>query len=254
MSEDRRLVYVVGASRGIGAAIAAALARRGYDLRLTARDPESSLRQLVDSIAANDPMGDHRVMKLDLSDREELEVAAKAIADEERLYGLVYVAGQSYDSLAATIDYDRAAELMEVNFLGLLRLAAAGLRPMMRARAGRVVAVGSVTALHGNSGNAAYAATKGAMLAYVRTLAVEVARKGVTVNYVAPGFIDTDLLEPYKPYLDSLKEQIPAGRLGQPDDVAGQVAYLLSPEASYVTGSYLTVDGGLSAQLVSRRR
>jgi len=254
MRQDRRLVYVVGASRGIGAAVAATLAQRGYDLRLTARDPEGPVRRLTDEAAAGDGTADHRVMKLDLADREELEIAAKAIADEERLYGLVFVAGQSYDSLAATIDYERAAELMAVNFLSFLRLAAAALRPMMRARAGRIVAVGSVTAQHGNSGNAAYAATKGAMLAYVRTLAVEVARKGVTANYVAPGFIDTDLLDPYRPYLDSLKKQIPAGRLGRPDDVAGQVAYLLSPEAGYVTGSYLTVDGGLSAQLVPRRR
>jgi 3-oxoacyl-[acyl-carrier protein] reductase len=254
MSDKGRLVYVVGASRGIGAAAAAALAQRGYDLRLTARDPEGAARQLADAVAEGEPTADHRVMKLDVADREELEVAAKAITEEDRLYGLVYVAGQSYDSLAATIDYDRAADLMAVNFLGFLRLAAAALRPMMRARAGRIVAVGSVTALQGNSGNAAYAATKGAMLAYVRTLAVEVARKGVTVNYIAPGFIDTDLLEPYKPYLDSLKEQIPAGSLGQPVDVAHQIAYLLSPEASYVTGSCLTVDGGLSAQLVSRRR
>jgi 3-oxoacyl-[acyl-carrier protein] reductase len=254
MSEGRRVVYVVGASRGIGAAVAAALAGRGYDLRLTARDPEGPVRELADAALAEDPMADHRVMRLDLADREALEVAATAISEEERLYGLVYVAGQSYDALAATIDTEKAADLMQVNVLALMRLSAAALRPMMRARAGRIVAMGSVTALQGNAGNAAYAATKGAMLAYVRTLAVEVARKGVTVNYVAPGFIDTDLLDPYRPYLDSLKEQIPAGRLGRPEDVAGQVAYLLSPGAEYVTGAYLTVDGGLSAQLVSRRR
>ena len=178
---------------------------------------------------------------------------AETIQADDGLYGLVYVAGQSYDMLAGAVDYDAASDLMTTNFMGYQRLSTAALRPMIRAKAGRIVAIGSVTATYGAPGNAVYAATKGAMLGYTRTMAVEVARKGVTVNYVAPGFVDTALLDPYRAYLDRLIEKIPAFRLAKPEEIAGLVAYLVSADAAYVTGSVLTIDGGLSANLVSRR-
>jgi NAD(P)-dependent dehydrogenase (short-subunit alcohol dehydrogenase family) len=178
---------------------------------------------------------------------------ADTIQADEGLYGLVYVAGQSYDMPAGAADYDAVGELMTTNFMGFQRLSTAALGPMIGAKAGRIVAIGSVTATYGTSGNAVYAATKAAMLGYTRTMAVEVARKGVTVNYVAPGFVDTALLDPYRAYLDRLTEKIPANRLARPEEVAGLVAYLVSPDAAYVTGSVVTIDGGLSANLVSRR-
>ena len=246
-------IYVIGASRGIGAAIAQRLAAAGYALTLTSREPDGPVRDILNKVSQSNDGADHRICQLDVNDRDLLERIADTIQADEGLYGLIYVAGQSYDMLAGAVDYDVASKLMTTNFMGFQRLSTAALRPMIRARTGRIVAIGSVTATYGTSGNSVYAATKGAMLGYTRTMAVEVARKGVTVNYVAPGFVDTALLDPYRAYLDRLIEKIPTARLAKPDEIAGLVAYLVSADAGYVTGSVLTIDGGLSANLVSRR-
>jgi NAD(P)-dependent dehydrogenase (short-subunit alcohol dehydrogenase family) len=112
-----------------------------------------------------------------------------------------------------------------------------------------VVVIGSVTAERGNQGNAAYAASKAALLGYVRTLAIEVASRGITANYVAPGFIDTDMMAKYGKYREQMEKQIPAQRFAKPDDIAGLVAFLLGPAAAYITGAYLPVDGGLTASM-----
>jgi NAD(P)-dependent dehydrogenase (short-subunit alcohol dehydrogenase family) len=138
---------------------------------------------------------------------------------------------------------------MQVNFWALTRLAKAVVRAMMRARAGRIVAIGSIAALRGSAGNAAYAASKGAVVSYCKTLAVEAAKRGVTVNVIAPGFIDTDMMAPYADYRQRMEEQIPAGRFAAPEEVAGLVAFLMGDVAAYMTGTVLPVDGGLAAQL-----
>ena len=253
MSATGSRVYVIGASRGIGAAIAQRLAAAGYALTLTSRQADGPVRDVLEKVSQSGDGADHRICQLDVNDRTLLERMADTIQDDDGLYGLVYVAGRSYDMLAGAVDYDVASELMTTNFMGFQRLSTAALRPMIRAKTGRIVAIGSVTATYGTSGNAVYAATKGAMLGYTRTMAVEVARKGVTVNYIAPGFVDTALLDPYRAHLDRLIEKIPAARLARPEEIAGLVAYLVSADAAYVTGSVLTIDGGLSANLVSRR-
>ncbi len=169
--------------------------------------------------------------------------------EQEGFFGLVHNAGQSYDALAAMMQQDKAEAVMQVNFWSLTRIAKSLMRGMIRARAGRIVAIGSVAALQGNPGNAAYAASKGALISYCRTLAMETAKRGVTVNVIAPGFIDTDMMAPYAAYRDSMEKQIPAGRFAKPEEIAGLAAFLMSEPAAYMTGAVLPIDGGLTSMM-----
>jgi NAD(P)-dependent dehydrogenase (short-subunit alcohol dehydrogenase family) len=120
---------------------------------------------------------------------------------------------------------------------------------MLRARSGRIVVIGSVMGLHASQGNAAYAASKAALLSYVRTLAIESAKRGVTVNYLAPGFVDTAMMAPYTAYRSAIEARIPAGRFARAEEVAAVVTFLVSPAAAYINGAYIPVDGGLTASL-----
>ena len=157
---------------------------------------------------------------LDLADKQAVETFCDAI-ETEGFFGFVHNAGQSYDALAAMMQQDKAEAVMQVNFWSLTRIAKSLMRGMIRARAGRIVAIGSVAALQGNPGNAAYAASKGALLSYCRTLAIETAKRGLTVNVIAPGFIDTDMMAPYAAHRDNMEKQIPAGRFAKPEEIAG---------------------------------
>ncbi|HRK24298.1 MAG TPA: SDR family oxidoreductase [Beijerinckiaceae bacterium] len=245
-------VLVTGGGKGVGAAIVRALAEAGHDVDFTYRTSSAAAEALAAEIAAAHPGRTLRALPLDLADREAVERFSTEIEDTV-YFGFVHNAGQSYDALAAMMAQDKAEAIMQVNFWSMTRLAKAVLRPMLRARSGRIVGIGSVAALEGNQGNAAYAATKGAMLSYMRTLAVESAKRGVTVNYIAPGFIDTDMLAPYANYRAQMEKQIPAGRFAQPDDIAALVTFLLSPGAAYITGAVLPVDGGLTATIAFQR-
>ncbi len=252
-SNTGKRVLVTGGSRGIGAAIVRMLGASGYDVEFIYHASKEPAEALLSELKAEYGEQDFSAHQVNLGDRNVVDDLAESLSERDAFYGFVHNAGQSYDTLAALVDQTRAEAIMQVNFWSLTRLVTALVRPMTRAREGRIVNIGSVTAVHGVAGNSIYAATKGAALSYLRTLAVELAPKGVTANTIAPGFVDTDLLSQYADHREKIEKQIPAGRYAQADEVAALVHYLLSPEAAYVTGSLLPIDGGLMACLGGKR-
>jgi 3-oxoacyl-[acyl-carrier protein] reductase len=226
---------VIGGRRGIGAAVVETLAARGFAVTYTYRTNPGPFDAAVTGL------------RLDLADRAAVEAFATDQESGPAWDAFLQVGGTTYDALAASMDQDKAAAVMQVNYFAFARIARAVVRPMMRARTGRIVAIGSVIGQLASQGNAAYAASKAALLAYVKSLAIESARRGVTVNYVAPGFVDTDMMAPFADYRKPTEGRIPAARFGTPQEIAAVVGFLTSPEASYVNGAYIPVDGGLTA-------
>jgi NAD(P)-dependent dehydrogenase (short-subunit alcohol dehydrogenase family) len=249
MADAKRRILVTGGGRGLGTAIVRAIALAGEDVTFTYRSAAAEANELVQELSAAHPQQSFKAHQADLSDKGAVDELIKTLEAEGPLAGFVHNAGQSYDTLAVMLDQAKAEAAMQVNFWSFTRLATSVVRGMMRAKSGRVVVIGSVTAERGNQGNAAYAASKAALLGYVRTLAIEVASRGITANYVAPGFIDTDMMAKYGKYREQMEKQIPAQRFAKPDDIAGLVAFLLGPAAAYITGAYLPVDGGLTASM-----
>ncbi len=244
-----RRVLVTGGGRGLGAQIVRELAAAGHEVIFTYRSATAEAEALIKELKG----AKISAKALDLVDEAAVEAFAVSLENEGPISGFVHNAGMSYDSLAALMKISEAEKVMRVNFWSFVRISQALIRPMTRARDGRIVVIGSLAALHANVGNGAYGASKAALFAFARTLATETARRGVTVNYIAPGFLDTDMLAPYAQYRDKLEAGIPGGRLGKPEDVAGLVTFLMSPSAAYITGAVLPVDGGLSAGLGVQR-
>jgi 3-oxoacyl-[acyl-carrier protein] reductase len=242
--QSARTALVTGASRGIGAAIARALARDGWRMGVNYRTDRSGAEDVVDEIQRGG--GQALALGADVADRgapDELFGALEAHFDAPVL-ALVNNAGISRDDLTPSLGDEEWEDVIQTNLTAAFRMTRRALRPMLRARSGRIVNISSVAGLRANPGQANYAAAKAGLIALTRTSAVEVARRGVTVNAVAPGLIDTEFIGGAS---KELLEAIPARRMGSPEEVAACVRFLTSDEASYVTGAVLTVDGGLAA-------
>ena len=234
---------VTGATRGIGAATAAALAEAGWPVAVNYRADVDGAREVVARI---DEAGGRAVaVQADVSDAAQVEeMFACAEAELGPVMVLVNNAGVRADGLAPQLDAEAWTSVIETNLSGAFHTTRRALRPMLRARYGRIVNVASIVGLRANAGQANYAASKAGLVGLTKTVAVEVARRGITVNAIAPGLVETKLTEGIS---NGLADAIPARRPGRPEEIAACVRFLASDEAAYVTGSVLTVDGGLSA-------
>lgn len=238
-----RVALVTGASRGIGKAIAIALGAGGVSVAACARADHA--RGVADQIEAAG--GTALSLSVDVTDANSVKQAVRDTLDRfERLDVLVNNAGVVRDQLLLRMKTDDWHAVLATNLTAAFVCTQAALRPMLKQRWGRVISISSVVGQSGNPGQTNYAASKAGLIGFSKSLAREVASRGVTVNVVAPGFIDTDMTAGLDAAArEALTAQIPAGRLGASEDVAAAVRFLASDEASYITGQVLSVNGGM---------
>ncbi len=242
---EGRVALVTGASRGIGRAIALKLAALGARVTVNYRSGEAAADEVVAAITSAG--GEARAFRADVSDEEAATSLVKSVvATYGQLDILVNNAGITRDNIMARMKADDFDAVLATNLRSCWLMCRAALRVMMRARYGRIVNISSVTALMGNAGQSNYAASKAGIIGMSKSLAREIASRGITVNVVAPGFIATDMTaELPEDLLETARAHIPLGRMGQPSEVAAAVAFLASDEAKYITGQTLNVDGGM---------
>jgi 3-oxoacyl-[acyl-carrier protein] reductase len=244
MAEREGCALVTGASRGIGAAIAKSLAADGWPVGVNYRSDKDAADKVVAEIESDG--GKAVAVGADVADPGAAEELFKSVESHFDTPVLVLVnnAGITRDDLAPSLDDDQWSAVIETDLTAAFRLTRRALKSMMRARSGRIVNISSVVALRANPGQSNYAAAKAGLIAFTKTAAVEVARRGVTINAVAPGWIETEMTAGVS---DDLLKAVPARRAGKPEEVAACVRFLVSEEAGYVTGAVLSVDGGLAA-------
>jgi 3-oxoacyl-[acyl-carrier protein] reductase len=236
------IALVTGASRGIGAAIADVLAERGATVIGTATS-DAGAQAIGERLAARGGHG----RKLDVTDGAAVEALVESIGkDFGQVSVLVNNAGITRDGLLMRMKDDDWNAILDTNLTSVYRTSKAVMRGMMKARKGRIISIASVIGLTGNAGQANYAAAKAGIIAFSKSLAKEIGSRGITVNVVAPGFIETDMTKGLpEAAKDALQQQIALGRLGAAADIAEAVAFLASPSASYITGETLHVNGGM---------
>ena len=239
---DGEIALVTGASRGIGKAIAEQLASQGATVIGTATSDSGA-----DNISAYLSEAGGKGMCLNVTDTDSIAAVIKAITND---YGdvsiLVNNAGITKDNLLMMMKEDQWNDIIDTNLTSIYRLSKAVIRKMMKARKGRIINIASVVGMTGNPGQTNYSATKAGMLGFTKSLAREIGSRNITVNCVAPGFIDTDMTKELpEEQREALINQIPLNRLGDPADIAAAVSFLAAPTAAYITGETINVNGGM---------
>ncbi|MDJ0846878.1 MAG: 3-oxoacyl-ACP reductase FabG [Myxococcota bacterium] len=239
---DRR-VLVTGASRGIGRAIAAALARAGFGVTVNYRERRDAAEKTCAAI--REAGGEAALLPFDVADRGACAKALEAdLAAHGPFYGVVCNAGVHADAAFPALDGEAWDRVLRTNLDGFYNVLRPLVMPMVRARrGGRIVSIASASGVTGNRGQVNYSASKAGLIGATRSLALELAKRRITVNSVAPGFIETDMLEGLA--TEELARLVPMQRLGTPEEVAAVVGFLFSDDASYVTGQVVSVNGGL---------
>lgn len=246
MQFEGRVALVTGGSRGIGRAIVEGLVAQGARVAFVYASNKEAADELAASIESQG--GEALAIQCDVSNKEE---ADKAVEQTIERFGkidiLVNNAGIVRDTLVATMPPEKWHAVIETNLNSVYNFCQAVMRPMMSARYGRIINMSSVAARVSNQGQAAYAASKGGIEGFTRCLAVEVAKRGITVNAVAPGFVATDMTQAVRNAAeDKILKEIPTKRLGKPEDIANAVLFLADEKSGYITGDTITVDGGLT--------
>ncbi len=248
MIEEGRVAVVTGGGRGIGRAIAARLAEEGANVAISYRSNDAAAEETAQKV--RDAGAKCEIFKGDVASPEDVRALLAGVSDAfGRVDILVNNAGITRDNLMMRMKEDEFDEVLRTNLKGTYLCTRAALRPMVRARWGRIVNVGSVVGLVGNAGQANYAASKAGIIGFTKSVAREVAQRGITVNAVAPGYVETELTGGLP---EGVKEQIlaqvPSGRFGEPKEVAEVVAFLSGEGAGYITGQTIAVDGGMTMQ------
>ena len=246
MSLQNKIAVVTGASRGIGKAIALELASQGATVVVNYNGSEEKAKEVLEAIELNGGKG--MIYKCNVSEYTACEEMFKKVVSEYgRIDILVNNAGITRDGLMMMMTEDDYDQVLDINLKGTFNCMKFVNRTMLKQRSGRIINIASVSGVLGNAGQANYSASKAGVIGLTKSIAREMASRGITVNAIAPGFIETEMTEALgESTIESVKKQIPLGKFGQVEDIANMVSYLASDKAAYITGQVINVDGGMA--------